>query len=149
MRRVKMSCGRQAAGQPVSSSMRWTTWMESSTSTAWTPRPSSTSTGRPSTSRGNGPLPPKKESCKTVVISSSTHLENYIVLCKSIMFLFTRAHKLSSCKKNFWLTESDPAWFFLSGQTRAHHQDPHEPTRLNNHHCSGSNILCNIHIALT
>lgn len=93
MRRVKMSRGRQAAGQPVSSSMRWTTWMGSSTLTAWTARPSSTSTGRPLTSRGNGPLPPQKESCKTVVISSSARLGNYIVLCKSFMSLSHLCHQ--------------------------------------------------------
>lgn len=46
MRRVKPSRGRPAAGQLVSSSTRWTTWTGSSTSTAWTARPSSTSTGQ-------------------------------------------------------------------------------------------------------
>lgn len=38
-----------------------------------------------------------------LVTSSSALLGNYIVLCKSFLSLFTRAHKLSSHKKSFGL----------------------------------------------
>lgn len=48
MKKAKRWRGRQAAGLPVSCSMRSTTWTASSTSITWTPRPSSTSTGRSS-----------------------------------------------------------------------------------------------------
>lgn len=91
MRRVKMSRGKPAAGQLVSSSTRWTTWMGSSTSTAWTARPSSTSTGRHSTNRG----------------SDHKHLhKNYVKLQWLYILLHTMSDESTWCCRKplfFWL----------------------------------------------
>lgn len=53
MRRVKMLCGKPVVGQLESSSTRWITWMESSTSTGWTARHSSILIVRHLTDRGH------------------------------------------------------------------------------------------------
>lgn len=65
MRRVKTLRGEPVAGQLESSSTRWTTWMESSTSTAWTVRPSLILIGRRSTNSRFG------HSCRKLVWKAS------------------------------------------------------------------------------